>query len=200
MNRIIAILSLVVITAFTTRTAFSQDSPDMVVEKYLTAVRANDYEKAYTFISKSDTTIIEWLELLRYIKQIAPSQLVELINLAHSASKQEIVKTTVEGDNAVVEIHSRVPDMEEILKITTRVDEIKYLLNYGTLPMREKIGFFELIAEEGQWKISMMRGVTADQASEIASDLAEQILGKEEAEKLSKKIREFSRRPAKSAL
>ena len=198
MNRIITILSLVVITAFTTRTVFSQDSPDMVVEKYLTAVRANDYEKAYTFISKSDTTIIEWLEQLRYIKQIAPPQLIALIDLAHSASKQEIVKTTVEGDNAVVEIHSRVPDMEETLKITTRVDEIKYLLNYGTLPMREKAGFFELLIEEGQWKISMMRGVTADQAAEIATDLAEQILGKEEAEKLSKKIKEFSRRPAKS--
>ncbi|HEY4481926.1 MAG TPA: hypothetical protein VI489_03650, partial [Candidatus Brocadiaceae bacterium] len=93
---------------------------------------------------------------------------------------------------------SRVPDMEETLKITTRVDEIKYLLNYGTLPMREKAGFFELLIEEGQWKISMMRGVTADQAAEIATDLAEQILGKEEAEKLSKKIKEFSRRPAKS--
>ena len=198
MNRIITILSLVVITAFTTRTVFSQDSPDMVVEKYLTAVRANDYEKAYTFISKSDTTIIEWLEQLRYIKQIAPPQLIALIDLAHSASKQEIVKTTVEGGNAVVEIHSRVPDMEETLKITTRVDEIKYLLNYGTLPMREKAGFFELLIEEGQWKISMMRGVTADQAAEIATDLAEQILGKEEAEKLSKKIKEFSRRPAKS--
>ena len=198
MNRIITILSLVVITAFTTRTVFSQDSPDMVVEKYLTAVRANDYEKAYTFISKSDTTIIEWLEQLRYIKQIAPPQLIALIDLAHSASKQEIVKTTVEGGNAVVEIHSRVPDMEETLKITTRVDEIKYILDYGTLPMREKAGFFELLIEEGQWKIAMMRGVTADQAAEIATDLAEQILGKEEAEKLSKKIKEFSRRPAKS--
>lgn len=200
MNRIIAILSLVVIMVFTTRTASSQDAPDTVVGKYLTAVRANDYEKAYTFISKTDTTIIEWLEQLRYIKQIAPPQLVALINLAHSASKQEIIKTTVEGDSAVVEIHSMVPDMEETLKITNKADEIKYLFDYGTLPMREKVGFFELTVEEGQWKISMMRGVTADQASEIASDLAEQILGKEEAENLARKIKEFSRRPAKSAL
>lgn len=200
MNKITAILLFVVIMAFTAITASSQDSPDMVVEEYLKAVKANDYEKAYTFISKSDTTIIEWLEQLRYIKQIAPPQLVELINLAHSASKQEIVKTTVEGDSAVVEIHSKVPDMEETFKITNKVEEIKYILDYGTLPMREKAGIFELIVEEGSWKISMMRGVTADQASEIATNLAEQILGKEEAEKLSKKIREFSRRPAKSAL
>lgn len=200
MNRITAVLLFVVIMAFTTITASSQNSPDMVVEEYLKAVRANDYEKAYTFISKSDTTIIEWLEQLRYIKQIAPPQLITLIDLAHSASKQEIVKTTVEGDRAVVEIHSMVPDMEETFKITNRVEEIKYILDYGTLPMREKAGIFELIVEEGLWKISMMRGVTADQAAEIATDLAEQILGKEEAEKLTRKIKEFSRKPVKSAL
>jgi uncharacterized membrane protein YvbJ len=200
MRKIIAILSLVAIMAFTTLAVSSQNSPDMVVEKYLTAVRANDYEKAYTFLSESDTTIIEWLEQLRYIKQIAPPELIALINLAHSASKQEIVKTTVEGDNAMVEIHSKVPDMEETLKITNKVDEIKYLLDYGTPPMREKVGFFELIVEEGLWKISMMRGVTADQAAEIASNLAKQILGKEEAEKLTRKIREFRRNPVKNAL
>jgi hypothetical protein len=196
MKRIIAVLSIVVIIVFTTRTASSQNSPDIVVEKYLTAVRANDYEKAYTFISKSDNTIIEWLEQLRYIKQIAPPQLIALIDIAHSASKQEIVKTTVEGDNAIVEIHSLVPDMEETLKITNRVQEIKSLLDQDILPMREKEGIFELIVEGDLWKISMMRGVTADQAAEIASDLAEQILGKEEAEKLSKKIKEFRFKPA----
>ena len=195
MKRIIAVLSLVVITVFITRTASSQNSPDIVVEKYLTAVRANDYEKAYTFISKSDNTIIEWLEQLRYIKQIAPPQLIALIDIAHSASKQDIVKTTVEGDNAIVEIHSLVPDMGETLKITNRVEEIKSLLDQGILPMREKEGIFELIVEGDLWKISMMRGVTADQAAEIASDLAEQILGKEEAEKLSKKIKEFRFKP-----
>ncbi|ODS31515.1 MAG: hypothetical protein SCARUB_03357 [Candidatus Scalindua rubra] len=194
MKRIIAVLSLVVIIVFTTRTASSRNSPDIVVEKYLTAVRANDYEKAYTFISKSDNTIIEWLEQLRYIKQIAPPQLIALIDIAHSASKQEIVKTTVEGDNAIVEIHSLVPDMKETLKITNRVQEIKSLLDQDILPMREKEGIFKLIVEGDLWKISMMRGVTADQAAEIASDLAEQILGKEEAEKLSKKIKEFFNR------
>ncbi len=196
MKRIIAVLSIVVIIVFTTRTASSQNSPDIVVEKYLTAVRANDYEKAYTFISKSDNTIIEWLEQLRYIKQIAPPQLIALIDIAHCGSKQEIVKTTVEGDNAIVEIHSLVPDMEETLKITNRVQEIKSLLDQDILPMREKEGIFELIVEGDLWKISMMRGVTADQAAEIASDLAEQILGKEEAEKLSKKIKEFRFKPA----
>ena len=191
MKRIIAVLSIVVIIVFSTHNAFSQDSPDIIVEKYLMAVRANDYEKAYTFISKSDDAIIEWLEQLRYIKQIAPPQLTALIDIAHTASKQEIVKTTVKGENAIVEIHSMVPDMEETLKITNSVEEIKFLLDQDILPMREKEGLFELIAEGNLWKISMMKGVTADQAAEIASNLAEQILGKEEAEKLSRKIKEF---------
>lgn len=197
MKRIITVLSLVVILVFTTRTVSSHNSPEIVVEKYLMAVRANDYEKAYTFISKSDDTIIEWLEQLRYIKQIAPPQLIALIDIAHSASKQEIVKTTVEGNNAVVEIHSLVPDMGETLKITNRVEEIRSLLDQGILPMRGKDGVFELTVEGNTWKISMMRGVTADQAAEIASDLAEQILGREEAEKLSRKIKEFRYKYAK---
>lgn len=195
MDKIIAVLLVVTMLALISLSP--QDSPDIVVEKYLEAVRANDYERAYTFISKSDTTIISWLELLRHIKQIAPPQLTTLIDLAHRATRQEIVKTAVEGNTAAVEIHSVVPDMEETLRITHKVEEIKSLLDQGTLPMRERVGTCELVVEEGVWKISMVRGVSAGQAAEIATDLAEQILGKDEAEKLSKKIKDFGRRSAK---
>ncbi len=194
MDRIIAVLLLVAMLVFISLSP--QDSPDIVVEKYLKAVRASDYEKAYTFISKSDTTIISWLELIRYIKQVAPPQLATLIDLAHCATHQEIVKTTVEGDTAVVEIHSIVPDMEETLKITRRVEEIKSLFEQGRLPMRERLGACELVVEEGAWKISRVRGVSAGQAAEIAADLAEQIPGRDEAERLSQKIKEFGQRSA----
>ncbi len=195
MNRIIAVLLIVTMIALISLSP--QDSPDVVVEKYLKAVSASDYERAYIFISKSDTTIISWLELIKYVKQIAPPQLSTLIDLAHCATKQEIVKTTVEGNTAVVEIHSVVPDMEETLRITHKVEEIKSLLVQGTLPMRKRVGACELVVEEGVWKISLVRGVSAGQAAEIATDLAEQILGKDEAEKLSKKIKDFGRRSAK---
>ncbi|HHT9118396.1 MAG TPA: hypothetical protein ACFYD1_07180 [Candidatus Hypogeohydataceae bacterium YC38] len=195
MDRIIAVLLLVGMIAFISLSQ-PQDSPDMVVEKYLKAVRASDYERAYTFISKSDTTIIDWLELIRYIKQVAPPQLATLIDIAHCATRQEIVKTAVEGDTAVVEIHSVVPDMEESLKVTHKVEEIKSLLAQGALPMRERLGACELVVEEGVWKISMVRGVSAGQAAEIATDLAEQILGKDEAERLAQKIKEFGQRRA----
>lgn len=195
MDRIIAVLLLVTMLAFISL-SHPQDSPDMVVEKYLKAVRASDYERAYTFISKSDSTIIDWLELIRYIKKVAPPQLATLIDLAHCATRQEIVKTTVEGNTAVVEIHSVVPDMEETLKVTRNVEEIKFLLAHGTLPIRERLGACELIVEEGVWKISRVRGVSAGQAAEIATDLAEQILGKDEAERLAQKIKEFGQRRA----
>ena len=194
MDRIIAVLLVVVVLV---PISFgSQDSPELVVEKYLKAARANDYESAYTFISKSDTTIIRWLEHIRYIKEIAPPQLSTLIDLAHSATKQEIVKTTMEGGAAVVEIHSEVPNMEETLKITNKVEEIKSLFEQGKLPMMGRVGICELVVEEGVWKISRVRGVSADQAAKIATDLAEQILGKDEAEMLSQKIKDFEKRRA----
>lgn len=195
MDRIIAVLLLVTMLAFISL-SHSQDSPDMVVEKYLKAVRVSDYERAYTFISKSDSTIIDWLELIRYIKKVAPPQLATLIDLAHCAIRQEIVKTTVEDNTAVVEIHSVVPDMEETLKVTHKVEEIKFLLSHGTLPMRERLGACELIVEEGVWKISRVRGVSAGQAAEIVTDLAEQILGKDEAERLAQKIKAFGQKRA----
>ncbi|HHT9119766.1 MAG TPA: hypothetical protein ACFYD3_04370 [Candidatus Hypogeohydataceae bacterium YC41] len=197
MDRIIAVLLLVAMLAFIS--IKSQDSPDMVVDKYLKAVRASDYERAYTFISKTDTTIIDWLELIRYIKQVAPPKLATLIDLAHCATRQEIVNTTVEGNTAVVEIRSTVPDMEETLKVTHRVEEIKSLLDQGKLPMKERIGGCELVVEEGAWKISKVRGVSAGQAAEIATDLAEQILGKDEAERLAQKIKEFGQRRPEGA-
>lgn len=197
MDRIIAILLLVAMLGLTSLSL--QDSPDLVVDKYLKAVRASDYERAYTFIAKSDTTIIGWLELIRYIKQVAPPQLTSLIDLAHCATRQEIVKTTVKGNAAMVEIRSVVPDMEETLKITHKVEEIKSLLDQGRLPIRERLGVCELVVEEGVWRISRMRGVSAGQAAEIATDLAEQILGKDEAERLAQKIKEFERRRAEGA-
>ncbi|MGR3309811.1 MAG: hypothetical protein ACUZ77_03465 [Candidatus Brocadiales bacterium] len=192
MDRIIAVL--LVLVMLVSISFGSQDSPELVVEQYLKAAKDNDYERAYTFISKSDTTIIRWLEHMRYIKQIAPPQLSTLIDLAHSATKQEIVKTTMEGGTAVVKIHSEVPNMEETLKITNKVEEIKSLFEQGKLPMMERIGICELVVEEGVWKIARVRGVSADQAAKIATDLAEQILGKDEAEILSQKIKDFEKR------
>lgn len=176
---------------------YAQDSPRVVVEKYLDAVRNNNYDTAYSFISKTDTTIIHWLELIKYIKKITPPELTEVIDLAHKAARQEIISTSIGGDTAIVKIRSVIPDMEETLKTTHDPEGIRFLLNRGELPMRERSGECTLIGEDGVWKISKVKGISSDQAAEIATDFANLILGKDEAKRISKEIHEFIKRQEK---
>src|SRR5574337_1628580 len=124
-------ISIIVLTG----ACYAKDSPKVVIEKYLDAVRNNNYDKAYSFISKADTTIIDWLELIKYIKKITPSKLTKVIDLAHRAAHQEIVSTSVGGNTAIVKIHSMIPDMEETLKITQNPEDIKVLVDHRGLPM-----------------------------------------------------------------
>ncbi|OHB98029.1 MAG: hypothetical protein A2W74_01365 [Planctomycetes bacterium RIFCSPLOWO2_12_38_17] len=175
-----------------TGASYAQDSPRVVAEKYLDAVRNNDYDTAYSFISKTDTTIIDWLALLKYIKKITPPKLTSVIDLAHRAVRQEIVSTAVGNNTAIVKIHSRVPDMEETFKITQNLEDIKSLLNRGGLPMKERLGECTLVVEDGAWKISRIKGISSDQAAELATDFAERILGKDEARRISREISEFT--------
>lgn len=190
------------LTLFITMVVFpgvghAQDSPRVVVEKYLDAVRNNDYEGAYSFISKTDTTIIHWLELIEYVKKIMPLRLAEIIDLAHNAARQEIVSSSVGGSVALVKMYSRIPDMEETLRITQNPEDIKSLFDRGGLPLKERNGECTLVVEEGVWKISRVKGVSADQAAEIATDFAELILGKDEAKRIGQKIDEFVKRQEK---
>jgi Zn-finger domain-containing protein len=180
-----------------TGASYAQDSPRVVAEKYLDAVRNNDYDTAYSFISKTDTTIIDWLALLKYIKKITPPKLTQVIDLAHRAVRQEIVSTSAGGNTAIVKIHSRVPDMEETFKVTQNPEDIKSLLNRGGLPMKERLGECTLVVEDGAWKISRIKGISSDQAAELATDFAELILGKDEARRISREISEFTNRQEK---
>ena len=180
-----------------TGASYAQDSPRVVAEKYLDAVRNNDYDTAYSFISKTDTTIIDWLALLKYIKKITPPKLTKVIDLAHRAVRQEIVSTAVGNNTAIVKIHSRVPDMEETFKITQNLEDIKSLLNRGGLPMKERLGECTLVVEDGAWKISRIKGISSDQAAELATDFAELILGKDEARRISREISEFTNKREK---
>ena len=190
MRKIFPILFVTLIIS--TGASYAQDSPRVVAEKYLDAVRNNDYDTAYSFISKTDTTIIDWLALLKYIKKITPPKLTSVIDLAHRAVRQEIVSTAVGNNTAIVKIHSRVPDMEETFKITQNPEDIKSLLNRGGLPMKERLGECTLVVEDGAWKISRIKGISSDQAAELATDFAERILGKDEARRISREISEFT--------
>jgi len=195
MRKIILILFVTMIAI--TGVSYAKDSPKVVVEKYLEAVRNNNYDEAYSFISKTDTTIIDWLELIKYVKKITPPRLTKVIDLAHSATRQEIVSTSVGGNTAIVKIHSVVPDMEETLRTTQNPEDIKILLDRGGLPTKERSGECTLVTEDDTWKISRVRGVSSDRAAEIATDFAELILGKDEAKIISKKIDEFMKKREK---
>ncbi len=170
-----------------------QASPEAVVEKYLKAVRAGDYEEAYTYISRNDDTIIGWLELIRFIRREAPEPIVSLIDMAHSMSRQQITRTTIDGNTATVEVDSIVPNMKEALRVVGSAGAAKAMFVYGVPPMRVRHGVCELAVEEGQWKITCVRGVSAGQAAELATRLAEGILGKEDAAKLAQQIKDFQK-------
>ncbi|HLG28817.1 MAG TPA: hypothetical protein VI387_01285 [Candidatus Brocadiales bacterium] len=195
MRKTISILFISIIVL--TGACYAKDSPKVVIEKYLDAVRNNDYDSAYSFISKTDTTIIDWLELIKYIKRITPPKLTKVIDLAHRAVRQEIVSTSVGGNTAIVKIHSRIPDMEEALKVTQNPEDIKSLLDRGELPMKERLGECTLVVEDDTWKISRVKGISSDQAAELATDFAELILGKDEAKRISREISEFARKQEK---
>lgn len=192
MRKIISIFFVAVIAI--TGVGYAQDSPRVVMEKYLEAVRNNDYDKAYSFVSETDATIISWLELIKYVKKITPKKLTEIIDLSHRAARQKIVSTSIGGNNAIVKTHSRVPDMEETLRITQNPEDIRSLINRGGLPMKERFGECTLVVEDGVWKISKIKGVSSDQAAEIATDFAELILGKDEAKRITEKINAFVKR------
>ena len=195
MRKTISILFISIIVL--TGACYAKDSPKVVIEKYLDAVRNNDYDSAYSFISKTDTAIIDWLELIKYIKRITPPKLTRVIDLAHRAVRQEIASTSVGGNTAIVKIHSRIPDMEEALKVTQNPEDIKSLLDRGELPMKERLGECMLVVEDDTWKISRVKGISSDQAAEIATDFAERILGKDEAKRLSREISEFAKKQEK---
>jgi hypothetical protein len=195
MRKTISILFITIIVL--TGACYAKDSPRVVIEKYLDAVRNNNYDRAYSYISKTDTTIIDWLELIKYIKKITPPRLTRVIDLAHRAVRQEIISTSVGGNTAIVKIQSRIPDMEETLKVILNPEDIKSLLDRGELPMKERLGECTLVVEDDAWKISKVKGISSDQAAELATDFAERILGKDEAKRISREISEFAKKQEK---
>lgn len=176
---------------FGTKQVFSSqaETPEVVINKYLTAVISNDYETAYTLISVDNGDIREWLEFLNFVTGIAPRKIVSTIHLAHSITRHQVVQIDLPNDGtAVISVESTVPDMEEIFKITHSENEIKSLYDNGSLPLKKKQGTFVLINETNNWKIKEIKGASGDSVSKVAMDLLEKLLSKEESMKLNKEI------------
>jgi hypothetical protein len=193
MNSRLSLIIVVIVLSTVINPGQLQASPEAVVERYLAAVRVGDYETAYTYISSNDNDIIEWLELIRYIRREGPEPVVSLIDLAHSISRQRITKTTIDGDRAVVEVDSIVPDMAKALDVVSSGGAAKAMFEYGVPPMKERHGICELAVEDGEWKITCVRGVSAGQAAKLATELAEKILTKEDAARLARQIEDFQK-------
>ena len=188
---------VLVLLQFGTKQAFCLQAkpPEVVINKYLTAVISNDYETAYTLVSDDNEDIREWLEFLNFVTGIAPEKLVSTIHLAHSLTRHQVVQIDLPNDGTtVIHVESTVPDMGEILKITHSENEIKSLYKNGSLPLKKKHGTFILVNEYNNWKIKEIKGTSGDSVSKIAMDLVEKLLGKEESMKLSKEIRNYQNR------
>ncbi len=172
--------------------SFREETPEVVIGKYLDAVISNDYQTAYTLVSEQNEDIREWLEFLRFVTSVAPEKLISTIHLAHSFTRHQVVQIDLPDDGtAVVKVESTVPDMEKILEITHSEYEIKSLYDNGSLPLKQKHGTFILGKENNIWKIKEMEGTSGDSASKIAMDLAEKLLSKEESLKLNNEIRNY---------
>ena len=168
--------------------SFQRETPEVVINKYLKAVISNDYQAAYTLISDDNEDIREWLEFLDFVTGIVPEKLVSTIHLVHSLTEHQVLQIDVLRDGtAVIIVESTVPDMEKIVEITDSVDEIKSLYNNDVLPLKQKQGTFILVMEGNYWKIRGIEGATGNSASEIAMDLAEELLSEEDSMKLEKK-------------
>ena len=182
---------------FGTKQVFSLqvETPEVVINRYLTAVISNDYETAYTLVSDDNEEIREWLEFLNFVTGIAPQKLVSTIHLAHSLTRHQVVQIDLPNDGTtVIHVESTVPDMEKIVKITHSENEIRSLYDNGSLPLKKKQGPFILVNENNNWKIKEIKGTSGDSVSKIAMDLVEELLSKEESTKLSKEIRNYQNR------
>ena len=174
------------------------ETPEVVINKYLEAVIANDYQAAYALISEDNEDIREWLEFLNFVTGIVPEKLISTIHLSHSLTRHQVLQIDLPADGtAIIKVESTVPDIERVLEITHSEDEIKSLYDNGSLPLKHKQGTFILGRESRSWKIKEIEGATGDSASKIAMDLAEKLLGKEESMKLEKDDQELSEQKEK---
>ncbi len=180
-----------------TKLVFSSqaETPEVVVNKFLTAVISNDYETAFTLVSDDNEDIREWLEFLNFVTGIAPRKIASTIHLAHSLTRHQVVQIDLPNDGTtVISVESTVPDMEEIFKITHSENEIKSLYDNGSLPLKKKQGTFVLINENNNWKIKEIKGTSGDSVSKVAMDLVEELLSKEESRRLEKEIKNYRNR------
>ncbi len=146
---------------------FGKETPDKILTKYLKALYSNNLKKTYSYISKTDKNTISRED---FIKQNSLSDpfIKEIAKTVSSLHKYDIIKTEIDKDNASVDITVTTPDMSKVLgeifgpfhgsrnlaspKEATRY-MLKEYLEKGNVPMVKERGVFNLVKEEGKWKV-----------------------------------------------
>ena len=162
-NRAIILILLITIPIF----GFGKESPDKVLIKYLKTLYSNNLEKTYSYISKSDKNTISRKDFIKQNSLDDPF-IQEIAKTASSLRKYDINETKIDEDNATVDITATAPDMPKVLgeifgpfhgpkdmanpREATR-HMLKQYLKKGNVPMVKERGIFQLVKEEGKWKV-----------------------------------------------
>ncbi len=161
--RAIILILLITIPIF----GFGKERPDKVLTSYLKALYSNNIKKTYSYISRIDKNAISRKD---FIKQNSHSDpfIQEIVKTVSSLRKYDINETIINNDSATVDITVTAPDMPKVLgeifgpfhgskdlvnpREATR-HMLKQYLKLGNVPMVKERGVFELVKEEGKWKI-----------------------------------------------
>ncbi len=161
--RAIILILLITIPIF----GFGKESPDKVLTKYLKSLYSNNLKRTYSYISRVDKNTISMEGFISQNRLDDPF-IQEIAKTVSSLRKYDINETKIDGDNATVDITVTAPDMPKVLgeifgpfhgqkdmanpRETTR-HMLKQYLKKGNVPMVKERGIFNLVNEEGKWKV-----------------------------------------------
>lgn len=171
---ILAIGGLAVGLIFLVSQSRAVASPQTAVQQYMTNVYARDYERVYEFHSTGDRAVKSREEYLRENSPFTGFTLEVARQLASYIEFQDI-QTEQQGDRAMVTVKFTVPDgnaaelqailfpnagsaisEDDELSETERralLDELDRLHESGQIPSFEGEQTFELVQEQGGWRI-----------------------------------------------
>ncbi|MDR4505381.1 MAG: hypothetical protein MRK01_11410 [Candidatus Scalindua sp.] len=151
---------------------FGNEQPEKVLIKYLKAFYSNNHKKAYIYLSNADKKIVSKEEFIRKNRLEDPFQ-QEIAKAISALSSYEITETRIGDGSATAYTTITSPDMPEVLaeifgpfygpkdmKTTRQAMRhmLKQYLRKADVPMVEKSGEFELVQEDGKWKIFLNLG------------------------------------------
>ncbi|MFQ5541990.1 MAG: cytochrome c oxidase assembly protein, partial [Candidatus Binatia bacterium] len=170
---VLILLILPVIYLLTAQAPSPTQEPEKVVKKYLKAIYALDYERAYDWISERDQKLKNKTE---YLRENAPFSGTALELSRKLAEIIEIfdMRTEIQGKRAFISFTARLPDAnapslqklvldfdpDRLSRLSSEekrsiVTTLKSMRKDGTLVMLEGEESLELVKEQDRWRISV---------------------------------------------